>query len=75
MVDSQQAATAAALCQLKIGFKTMDTVQVTVKGMPAAGVLRKGDVITAVDGKPVQPAGADAATLIKAAQAGRPGAR
>ena len=50
MANSQQTATAAALCQLKIAFKTVDTVQATVKGMPAAGVLRAGDVIMAVDG-------------------------
>ena len=52
MANSQQTATAAALCQLKIGFKTIDTVQATIKGMPAASVLRAGDVITAVDGTP-----------------------
>jgi PDZ domain-containing protein len=64
MANSQQAATAAALCQLKIGFKTIDTVQSTIKGMPAAGVLRPGDVITAVDGTPVT-CRADAGTLVK----------
>jgi Lon-like protease len=53
MVNSQQTATAAALCQLKIPFKTIDTIQTTQPGKPAAGVLRKGDVITAVDGSPV----------------------
>jgi Lon-like protease len=51
MVGSQQDATAAALCYLNIPFKTVNTVQATVAGMPAAGVLHKGDVITAVDGK------------------------
>jgi Lon-like protease len=64
MASSQQTATAAALCQLKIGFKTIDTVQSTIKGMPAAGVLRAGDVITAVDGTPVT-CRADAGTLVK----------
>jgi PDZ domain-containing protein len=53
MVGSQQDATAAALCYLNIPFKTINTVQSTVAGMPAAGVLRKGDDITAVDGKQV----------------------
>jgi len=53
MVGSQQDATAAALCYLNIPFKTMDTIQATVPGMPADGVLRKGDDITAVDGTPV----------------------
>jgi Lon-like protease len=71
MADSQQTATAAALCQLKISFKTVDTVQTTIKGMPAAGVLRGGDVIAAVDGTPVT-CSADASTLIKARKPGAP---
>jgi len=53
MVSSQQLAQAAALCQLGIKFDTVDTVNFVEEGMPAAGVLHKGDVITAVDGKPV----------------------
>jgi len=53
MLGSQQDATAAALCYLNIGFKTVDTVQATGKGDPAYGVLQPGDVITAVDGTPV----------------------
>jgi PDZ domain-containing protein len=53
MVSSQQLAQAAALCQLGIKFHTVDTVNFVAPGMPASGVLRKGDVITAVDGKPV----------------------
>lgn len=53
MLGSQQDATAAALCYLNIGFKTVDAVQATVKGTPAHGVLQPGDVITAVDGTPV----------------------
>jgi Lon-like protease len=64
MANSQETATAAAFCQLNIAFKTVDTIRATVKGMPAAGVLRPGDVITAVDGTPVN-CHADAATLIK----------
>ena len=71
MANSQETATAAALCQLEIRFKTVDTVQATVKGMPAAGVLRAGDVITAVDGTPVT-CQADAGTLIKARKPGAP---
>ena len=65
MVSSQQLAQAAALCQLGIKFDTMDKVNYIQAGMPAAGVLHKGDVITAVDGKAVTcktPVG----TLIKA---------
>jgi len=65
MVGSQQLAQAAALCQLGIKFDTVDTVNFVEPGMPAAGVLHKGDVIKAVDGQPVTcktPVG----TLIKA---------
>jgi Lon-like protease len=71
MTSSQQDATAAALCQLNISFQTVDTVLSTVKGTPAVGVLRAGDVITGVDGTPVN-CRHDAATLIRARN---PGAR
>jgi Lon-like protease len=71
MVNSQQTATAAALCQLGIGFQTVDTIQGTEKGRPAYGVLRKGDVITAVGGVPVT-CRHDAATLIRARKPGAP---
>jgi len=71
MTSSQQTATAAALCVLGIRFTTVDTVAVVAKGYPADGVLRRGDVITAVDGKPVT-CKADAATLIRARAAGAP---
>jgi PDZ domain-containing protein len=70
MVDSQQTATAAALCQLNVPFQTVDTIQSTEPGKPAAGVLRKGDVITAVNGTPVN-CRHDAAALIRS---GTPGA-
>jgi Lon-like protease len=53
MLGSQQDATAAALCYLNIKFATINTVQVTAKGTPAYGVLRRGDDITAVDGTPI----------------------
>ena len=65
MVGSQQLAQAAALCQLGIKFQTVDTIDFVQAGLPAAGVLHKGDVVTAVDGNPVTcktPVGA----LIKA---------
>jgi Lon-like protease len=71
MANSQETAEAAALCQLKISFRTVDTVQTTIKGMPAAGMLQAGDVISAVDGKPVT-CNADAGTLIKARKPGAP---
>src|SRR5215813_9257127 len=53
MVNSQQTAQAAAFCQLGIKFTAIDTVASTIKGLPADGRLRRGDVITAVDGRPV----------------------
>ena len=69
MASSQQTATAAALCQLGIKFATVDSVLSTIKGDPAHGVLRAGDVITAVDGTPVT-CKHDAATMIRARQPG-----
>jgi PDZ domain-containing protein len=69
MANSQQTATAAALCQLGISFKTVDSVETVLKGKPAAGVLRPGDVITAVNGSPVN-CRHDAATLIQAHKPG-----
>jgi Lon-like protease len=51
MTGSQQTATAAALTQLHIPYQVI--VAETVKGDPAYGVLKSGDVITAVDGQPV----------------------
>jgi PDZ domain-containing protein len=71
MANSQQTATAAAFCQVGIRFTTTDTVQATVKGMPAAGRLQRGDVITAVDGAAVS-CHAPAGTLIKARRPGAP---
>jgi Lon-like protease len=52
MVGSQQDATAAALCYLRLNVKVLGTVASTAKGTPAYGVLHAGDVITAVDGTP-----------------------
>ena len=72
MTNSQQTAQAAALCQLNIKFSVIDTVASTVKGLPADGVLRRGDVITAVDGMPVTCT-ASSSALIKRAPAGCPG--
>jgi len=71
MASSQQTATAAALCVLGIPFKTVDTVATVAKRLPAAGVLRRGDVITAVDGKPVT-CKKGSAPLIRARPAGAP---
>jgi PDZ domain-containing protein len=69
MANSQQVATAAALCQLGIRFQTVDTIVATEKGMPAAGVLSKGEVITAVNGQPVG-CRADPSTLLRRVRAG-----
>ncbi len=70
MANSQQTAQAAALCQLGIKFTTTDTIASTISGLPAAGRLRRGDVITAVDGKPVT-CRSSAATMIQARPVGR----
>jgi Lon-like protease len=53
MTSSQQTATAAALTELHIPYSTQVVVVRADKGMPAYGVLKAGDVITAVNGKPV----------------------
>jgi PDZ domain-containing protein len=53
MASSQQLATAAALTYLHIPYQTQVEVLATVPGYPASSSLQKGDIITAVDGKPV----------------------
>jgi Lon-like protease len=53
MTSSQQTATAAALTALRIPYQTVVSVVSTVPGYPASTVLKAGDVIEAVDGKPV----------------------
>ena len=74
MANSQETAQAAALCTLGIHFTTVDTVTQTEKGLPAARVLRAGDVITAVDGTPVSCTH-DTGTLIREHPPGHPGHR
>jgi PDZ domain-containing protein len=69
MVSSQQTAQAAALCQLGIRFTTIDTISSTISGLPAAGRLHRGDVMTAVDGKPVT-CKSSAASMIRARPVG-----
>jgi PDZ domain-containing protein len=71
MVNSQQTATAAALCQLGIRFKTVDAVTGTIRGLPAAAALRHGDVIAAVNGTPVT-CRTSAAALIRSRAPGTP---
>ena len=53
MASSQELATAAALTELNIKYQTTVEVLSTVAGYPASKVLKAGDVIEAVDGKPV----------------------
>jgi PDZ domain-containing protein len=53
MASSQELATAAALTQLHIKYQTQVRVLSTVAGYPASKVLKAGDIVEAVDGKPV----------------------
>jgi PDZ domain-containing protein len=53
MVDSQQDAIAAALVELGYDFPRDVTVAGIVEDSPAVGVLEEGDVITEVNGEPV----------------------
>ena len=53
MASSQELATAAALTELHIKYQTTVEVLSTVPGYPASKVLKTGDVIEAVNGKPV----------------------
>ena len=69
MTGSQQTATAAALTELRIPYQTQVVVAQVEAGFPAYGVLKSGDVITAVDGKPVTSE-SDLMSLISAHPAG-----
>ena len=53
MASSQQTAAAAALTELGIRYTTQVQVVSTEPGLPAASVLKSGDIITAVNGAPV----------------------
>lgn len=53
MASSQELATAAALTELHIPYQTQVKVATTAPGYPASKSLKKGDVITAVNGQPV----------------------
>jgi PDZ domain-containing protein len=69
MTGSQQDAVAAALTELHIPFQTQVVVVQAQTGYPAYGVLKSGDVITAVDGAPVTGE-SDLTSLIGAHPAG-----
>jgi PDZ domain-containing protein len=53
MASSQQIATAAAFNWLHIPFTTEVTIAQIASKTPAARVLKAGDVVTVIDGKPV----------------------
>jgi Lon-like protease len=53
MTSSQQTATAAALTELNIPYQTLVFVAQAQPGLPAYGILKSGDQITAVNGQPV----------------------
>ena len=53
MTGSQDDATAAALTELKIPYRTVVTVASTEKDLPADGKFKSGDEIVSVDGVPV----------------------
>ena len=70
MTSSQQSATAAALHQQGIAYKTVAQVVTVKPGLPAYGKLKPGDLITAVDGQPVT--GTSQLTALIKAHAGKP---
>jgi PDZ domain-containing protein len=53
MNNSQSNATAAALTQVGIRYTTRVQVISTERGMPAFGALKRGDIITKVNGVPI----------------------
>jgi len=69
MTGSQQDAVAAALTELHIPYQVQVVVVQAQPGYPAYGVLKSGDVITAVDGTPVTSE-SDLTALIGAHPAG-----
>ncbi|GAA0950527.1 YlbL family protein [Nonomuraea longicatena] len=69
MVNSQDNATAAALSELKIPYRSVVSVVSVEKGKPADGKMQKDDEIDAVDGKPVT----DVDMVSEAVRAHKPG--
>jgi Lon-like protease len=72
MTSSQELATAAALTQLKIPFQKNVAIAAVIKGMPADGKLKAGDLIIAVGGKVVDGNSDLAARLIQSRKPGTP---
>ena len=54
MADSQQEATAAAFGEQHIKYKSVVSVDSTIKGSPAAALLKAGDILISVNGKTFQ---------------------
>jgi PDZ domain-containing protein len=71
MTSSQQTAVAAALTALHIRYGMQVVVVLAETGYPAYGVLKPGDVITAVDGQAVTSR-ANLTDLVRAHPAGSP---
>ena len=69
MTSSQDSATAAALGALGVKYRTQVRINAVDKKGASAGILKKGDVVTGVDGH----ATADASSLVKAIRAITPG--
>ena len=53
MTNSQQEAIAAALTKLGISFESSIVVEEAMKGLPADGLVKSGDIITAANGTAV----------------------
>jgi Lon-like protease len=70
MASSQDSAVVAALTELGFKVPMSVTVQAVTNGAPAQGHLRVGDVITAVEGTPVEGA-TDVSRLLQRVQPGQ----
>jgi Lon-like protease len=71
MTNSESNATAAALTEVGIKYTTQVQVISTERGMPAASVLKSGDIITKVNGVPIDGV-TGLSKEIRAAGTGRP---
>jgi Lon-like protease len=71
MTNSEANATAAALTEVGISYRTKVQVLSTEPGMPAARVLQSGDIITKVNGVPINSV-TGLSQQIRAQGAGRP---